>query len=147
MRWMQLSDLHFGYNATIAQRMRRSLLEKASALGKIEALFITGDLRYAKNCPNGYPLEILDFVRNLQKALHVQPSDTFAVPGNHDVNRSQPLAAVINNALKNYKTPDGKIDEETLKIIQGYRADYRYSRTAKDRKMPCRASFLTGVLP
>ena len=36
MRWMQISDLHFGYNATTAEKMRENLLEKAKSFGKFD---------------------------------------------------------------------------------------------------------------
>ena len=77
MRWMHLSDIHFGYENASVDTMRKKLLEKARSFEHIDCLFITGDLRYGKNAPFEYPQETLDFLLELRSALGLMISTLF----------------------------------------------------------------------
>ncbi len=94
MRWLHLSDLHFGYHTATVTAMRSKLLALAEKEGPVDCLFITGDLRFAKRSPTAYPEDTLPFLRKLQEALGVDGGSTFLVPGNHDVNRCEELTAL-----------------------------------------------------
>lgn len=124
MRWLHISDLHFGYNAATVQTMREKLLNMAGSIKPINCIFITGDLRYAKETPSEYPEDAKQFIQELQKALDVKPQDTFIVSGNHDINRSDELTAVIEAAAKKYTTTNGSISTGTLDLIQSGRKPF-----------------------
>ncbi len=124
MRWLHISDIHFGYDSAAVETMRRKILEWAENIEKVDCLFITGDLRYGKQETKAYPPETLTFIQDLQKALRVGPEDTFVVPGNHDVNRDEILEAGIDKAGKSYVTSSGVIPEATLNYIRGQRAPF-----------------------
>lgn len=125
MRWMHLSDIHFGYANASVDTMRRKLLEKARTIEQVDCLFITGDLRYGKTSPLEYPQETLEFLVQLREALNLTPNDVYIVPGNHDVDRCQALTSVVEGLLKEYTTLDGDIDENTLEFISSRRAAFK----------------------
>lgn len=124
MRWLHLSDIHFGYQNASVTSMRKKLIEKAKQLDNIDCLFITGDLRYGKKSPTGYPADTLTFIQELQTALKINPSDTYIVPGNHDVNRDNVLALTLADELKHYSTIDGSIRPDTLNYITSCRRPF-----------------------
>ena len=125
MRWIHLSDIHFGYANASVDTMRKKLLEKVRELEKVDCLFITGDLRYGKAAPKEYPQETLDFLLELRRALNLAPSDVYIVPGNHDIERCSALTSVIEGALKQYSTPNGRIDQDALDYISTRRKEFQ----------------------
>lgn len=125
MRWMHLSDIHFGYTNASVDTMRKKLLEKARGLEQVDCLFITGDLRYGKNAPSEYPQETLDFLLDLRAALNITPNDVYIVPGNHDLERGQVLTSVIEGVLNQYSTPNGRIEQDALDYISSRRNAYK----------------------
>lgn len=48
MRWLHISDIHFGYQPAPSEKMREKLLQKVRDIEAVDCLFITGDLRYGK---------------------------------------------------------------------------------------------------
>lgn len=125
MRWIHISDMHFGYNAATIKTMRKKLLEKVQEIEQVDCLFITGDLRYAKNEQTAYPSETLEFILNLQSVLNIKPEDTFVVPGNHDINRGDgALQAIIQSEKSRYSTQTGKIGSDTLDFIMTKRKPF-----------------------
>ena len=54
MRWLHISDIHFGYDSAAVETMRRKILEWAENIEKVDCLFITGDLRYGKQETKAY---------------------------------------------------------------------------------------------
>lgn len=125
VRWLHISDLHFGQNRYVVQTMREEFLLHIKKLGKIDYLFITGDLRYGKEEPYTYPKETIEFINNIKKTLGLKEDYVFLVPGNHDVNRKENnLATIIQSEKDKYKTSDGKISQDTLKYIQEKRHEF-----------------------
>lgn len=125
MRWLHISDMHFGYNAATTKTMRKKLLEKVREIEQVDCLFITGDLRYARNEQTAYPQETLEFIQKLQSALNIKPDDTFIVPGNHDINRGDgALQAIIKAEKEQYSTQTGKIGSDTLNFIMTKRKPF-----------------------
>lgn len=124
MRWLHISDIHFGYDSAAVETMRKKTLELAENIEKVDCLFVTGDLRYGKKETKSYPPETLTFIQDLQKALGVGPEDTFVVAGNHDVNRDEMLEAGIEKAAEGYITSSGNIPDATLNYIRGQRAPF-----------------------
>lgn len=116
IRWLHISDLHFGYNRYIVQNMREELLSHIKTIGKIDYLFITGDLRYGKEEPVSYPSETIEFINGMRDVLGLEKESIFIVPGNHDVARVDDegsedtnLTAIIEQEKNYYKTSDGKV--------------------------------------
>ena len=131
IRWLHISDLHFGYNRYIVQNMREELLSHIKTIGKIDYLFITGDLRYGKEEPVSYPLETIEFINGMRDVLGLEKESIFIVPGNHDVARVDDegsedtnLTAIIEQEKNYYKTSDGKVKKNTLKYIYGTRIEF-----------------------
>ena len=124
MRWLHISDLHFGYDAATVETMRKKLIQKAKTIASVDCLFITGDLRYAKNNKDNYPFDTMDFIRDLQEALRLAPKDIFIVPGNHDVNRNDMLRSGIEEAKKIYSTSSGAISDDILAYIKQQRQPF-----------------------
>ena len=124
MRWLHLSDIHFGYQNASVSTMRKKLLTKVQEIEQIDCLFITGDLRYGKKSPTDYPADTLSFIQDLQIALKLGPENTFIVPGNHDVNRNDILPTILRDEYKHYSTQDGTIRSDTLNFVTTRRAPF-----------------------
>ena len=103
IRWLHISDLHFGYNRYLVQNMREELLSRIKTIEKIDYLFITGDLRYGKEEPDSYPEETVEFINGMKDALGLKKESVFIVPGNHDVTRKDNnLPVIIENEKNKY---------------------------------------------
>lgn len=124
VRWLHLSDLHFGYNSYIAENMRNKLLLFIKEIVPINYLFVTGDLRYGKTEHIKYPKYTIEFINRLQCLLKIEGQSTFIVSGNHDINRSDGLEALIDSAKKEYRTSNGIISAETLAYIKKQRTPF-----------------------
>jgi DNA repair exonuclease SbcCD nuclease subunit len=124
VRWLHLSDIHFGYKADIVENMRFKMLERVKSIGRIDYLFITGDLRFGKVEREGYPRETIQFIEDLMRSLKLDRKNVFLVSGNHDVNRSDELKAIISSAKSKYKTSKGEISKTTLNFIQEQRKPF-----------------------
>ena len=128
MRWLHISDLHFGYENNEIDNMRRELLlQLAPRIKPIDCIFITGDLRYAPACKIDFPPEALTYIRDLQKALGVAGKDTFVVQGNHDLNRGDDdtYPKIIETARNAYQTSNGKFSKLVLQNVEEMRKPYK----------------------
>lgn len=123
-RWLHISDLHFGYEPYTVKKMREQLLLHVKEIEPVDFLFITGDLRYAKTEATDYPKATIDFINGLQKSLNINSENTFLVPGNHDVNRSDELETLVKSAKEKYLTKTGKISKGTIDYIQKCREPF-----------------------
>ncbi|MCL2031837.1 MAG: metallophosphoesterase [Methanomassiliicoccaceae archaeon] len=89
VRWLHISDLHYGYESYVTIEMRTNMIKSLPEILKVknppEYIFITGDLRYAKNCGNEFPGEIADSINELINELNISPNNVHIVMGNHDV--------------------------------------------------------------
>ena len=135
MRWLHISDLHFGfgkgdgyqsaegYEQNEISSMRENLLnELAPQIKPIDCLFITGDLRYAHDCGEDYPPETAEYIYKLRRAIGVEQDNIFVVQGNHDVNRSKELRLMLDGFT--YDTYDGRIEKFILKTIDRQRKPF-----------------------
>jgi calcineurin-like phosphoesterase family protein len=93
IRWLHLSDFHVGKDDYAQRRIFERIIQHAKK--KLETgfvpdfLFITGDLANNGNAAE-YELFNLEFLLPLQEILGKQiEACTFAIPGNHDVDRSK----------------------------------------------------------
>ena len=125
MRWLHISDLHFGNqeDATLDE-MWKKLCELSQRERDIDYLFITGDLRLAGDMKGGeYPKEdILKYIKSLQTSFKIAPKNTFLVPGNHDVDRDS-VEPFLSKAVENYKR--GIIGKKYLDLLKPTRKYFR----------------------
>jgi hypothetical protein len=104
IRWLHLSDFHFGKDALAIEETCLSLLDHVKERMKSgplpDFLFLTGDLANA-----GKTTEFEQFNKTfllpLQTAISIDHTQrTFIVPGNHDVNRDEAKAAANYNMVE-----------------------------------------------
>lgn len=120
MRWVQLSDIHFQtkvstYNTKQLRDKLPTYLKKLS--GKFNALFITGDYRYA---PDGEenPAKVVTYIKQLADSLNIKNEDIVTVPGNHDLKRNGVRKAVISEIRTSYRPDRGVIETSLLEELQ-----------------------------
>ena len=109
MRWLHVTDLHFGTDAHESTTMLENLHQVAELTGPVDCLFITGDLRYAAKCSENHPHKAETELIELRKALGVPQERTFIVPGNHDVNSDEYLSDTVKRALTEYHQSTTKV--------------------------------------
>ena len=115
--WVHLSDIHFqeneGYNVGQARTDLVTYLKEE--VGERDAVFITGDFRFAKNS-KGNVNNICDYITKIKKA--VKAKHIFCVPGNHDLDRSPMREAIIEGICRQYDSEViGEFDSSMLKYL------------------------------
>lgn len=131
IRWIQLSDLHFGDDCEYTLTSRQELKEHIKRnLRDIDYVFVTGDLIFAKNLDDpkkkskgyaeaaAYLKDICrslwgdaDLAKNIEKRL-------FIVPGNHDLVQDKARSVAVNGMLDEYNAGrDGKIDPSHFRSL------------------------------
>ena len=119
--WMQLSDLHFGFEnytteAAYAQFIRYLKNVIAKREYKFDFLFLTGDFIFAPNSEYANMQQAIKSVKEIQEIMTIGGDQTFVVPGNHDVNlMKRAETAVVNKLYENYRTTNGTIGENFIK--------------------------------
>ena len=123
IKWLHLSDLHFGsekeYNVIETARTKLlAFIQNDLSNQGIEKLFITGDLISAptymdRSLDDSQKETILgeiitdavQFIKQVISFLHINNSDVFIVPGNHDIHRDDALKprieAIVQQNLEN----------------------------------------------
>lgn len=120
IRWLHISDLHFGLDNYFIGEMRRKMkpyIEEHLMNEKFHYLFVTGDLKYSKTCKD-YPKDCSDFINSLCDTIGVQKDKVFIVCGNHDVERINARKDVCAGILSDYKKNIFKIDESRYKVLK-----------------------------
>lgn len=116
-KWVHISDLHF-YNSKRddVKKMKTELPKELSKLEDIDALFITGDFRFAKEYNSSDKEEIIKYIKKLAKTLKIDTQKVFCVPGNHDLDRGKVRQAVIQSLrdVNGYSPQEGYLDKEVL---------------------------------
>lgn len=129
IRWVHLSDLHFGYDDFTVREFRRKLPEELRKYMGINAvpfeyIFLTGDLRYArsKNDPYTDYDAATAHINELcgPGCLNISPSHIMVVPGNHDVEiASSSLRMEAVQRVKGYYSPRvGRIEADDLAYLK-----------------------------
>lgn len=123
LRWLHLSDFHVGKDHYAQRRMFerivRHVSEKVASGFGPSFLFITGDIA-DKGLSKEYEVFNFEFLDALQKSIGDDiASRTFAVPGNHDVDRRRRQAfdqREMSDPAKRYFDPteDGRENRELL---------------------------------
>ena len=127
-KWVHLSDIHFqeneGYNIEIARTELQTYLNQE--IGKCDAVFFTGDFRFAKKS-KGNVEKIYEYIVKIKEAVNAEY--VFCVPGNHDLERSPMREAIIDGVYKKYNAPteevrdsaEGTFDSSMLEyLISGF---------------------------
>jgi predicted MPP superfamily phosphohydrolase len=118
LKWIHLSDIHFKYNNFNTMRMRDMLIKKLDELSQdncFSFILITGDLSYIGRIEN---TELSNFLDEILEKTHLDKNCLFIVPGNHDVSRSKPRNAVLQDLLSQNSTD---IDIETEQfLLEGF---------------------------
>jgi|GEM_PF-907309 len=113
-KWVHLSDLHFqeeeGFNG---EQLKNSLPDYLKEIGTVNALFLTGDFRYAKNSTGDID-KISEYIMKIAVSLKVDNKDIFCVPGNHDLERGSIRNALLDAVNKDYSPLSGKFDDKIL---------------------------------
>lgn len=81
MKWLQISDLHFGCDGYNAEQLRHNLIEFVKQVGQIDFVLISGDCMYCNEDEGS-----VDFILELGRACNCSNENIFICPGNHDIN-------------------------------------------------------------
>lgn len=129
IKWLQLSDLHFGDEREYSKKSREALLKQIAEEGTdIDYLFITGDIIFAQKLKtqtqkkSAYE-EACEYLKRLYLAVWKDDMEyrklgkrIFIVPGNHDLIRNESRTGSVKLLLENYgKKSGGSIEESHLK--------------------------------
>lgn len=117
-RWVHMSDLHFAESKTFnSSQIKEKLLSYLEKIEHIDALFLTGDFRYAKDF-DGNIDEIISYITKLAQALKIRTEDIICVPGNHDLDRGDLRTAAIEATISKYDPSAGDFSAEILQQLK-----------------------------
>jgi predicted MPP superfamily phosphohydrolase len=120
LRWLHISDFHVGKDNYGQRRLFKEVIAEARAQVATGAgpdlVFITGDIAN-RGAPSEYTEFVDEFLAPLLSAT--TPRGAFAVPGNHDVDRSAARAVQKHGVLKNVREfldpdPNGLAQRQSL---------------------------------
>lgn len=120
IRWLHISDLHFGLNNYFVEEMREKikLYVKNNLLeDEFQYLFVTGDLKYSKTCKK-YTSQIREFIFSLADIIKVPQNKIFIVAGNHDLERTGARIDVCKGILEDYKKECFNIDSTRYTVLK-----------------------------
>lgn len=80
MKWLQISDLHFGYEGYDTEILRHNLIGFLRKYGHIDFILISGDCMYCN-----FEDKCDEFVLELGQACNCSRENIFITPGNHDI--------------------------------------------------------------
>jgi len=120
--WLHISDLHYGYESYVTTEMRTNMLKSLPGIladeVQPEYLFITGDIRYGKECKDGFPKEIADNIKSLAKAFNIPSERVHIAMGNHDVVREFGRTDIAPLLREEYKTKNGCLDKDKMQTLE-----------------------------
>lgn len=128
LRWLHISDLHFGLDNYFIGEMRRKIepyIEEHLLDENFQYLFVTGDLKYSKTCKD-YPKECAEFINSLARNIGVQKEKIFIVGGNHDIERVDARKDVCEGILSDYKKKSYGIDGSRYKVLK--ESQYKFTK-------------------
>ena len=129
IKWIQISDLHFGNENEYCKKSREALREYVAKRKKdIDYVFITGDVIYAKNADTDSKKEKAyseagEYIKELYKAIWGDDAEElcnriFIVPGNHDLNRNKARVNYVKGMIDEYDNEgNGYIDTSYLDML------------------------------
>lgn len=120
-RWVQMSDIHFQTKQVTfnTKQLRDALPDylKNNISEKINAMFLTGDYRYA---PEGEAnaTKVVEYILKCAEVLNICRNNIYTTPGNHDLERGDVRELLIEGICNKYSPDNGIISIETLKQLQ-----------------------------
>ena len=125
-KWLHVSDIHFNpsVDGFSSNELRDQLIPYVAQFAQsvpFQAIFLTGDLRFGRTQKDDTPGVVGDVVEYIKKIAGAAKLDSesqiYMVPGNHDVSRSNPRSATIDDVVRKYNGIHGKFDDDTLKFL------------------------------
>lgn len=150
IKWIQISDLHFGNQNEYCKKSREALKKYiAEKKDDIDYVFITGDIIYAKSATDQGKKEEAykeagEYVKEIYKAIWGDDAaDTelcrriFIVPGNHDLIRSKAHRDSVKGMIEDYnKEGNEHIDVSYLDIVNtAFKKYYEFYETLTNDKL------------
>lgn len=150
IKWMQISDLHFGNKNKFCQKSREALKAYvAEKKNEIDYVFITGDIIYAKNATTSEKKEEAykeagEYIKELYKVIWGSNAKDkelckriFIVPGNHDIIRNKAHKNGVEGMIEDYnKEGSEHIDESYLDVVQNsLKKYYEFYETLTNEKL------------
>lgn len=88
MRWLHLSDIHFGFQGYESKNVRKKLIEKINKLNlQMDFILITGDCLYQFGKTTWDQKATIKYIKDIVKACKCPNKRVYICPGNHDVDR------------------------------------------------------------
>jgi len=123
-KWVHISDLHFySSDGTNAKSMKDELPKTLKEIQDVNALFITGDFRYAGSKITDVK-EPVEYIKKLCESLNIKEEDVYCVPGNHDLDRSTERRYIVNGLVGvngmgsgDYSPQNGTFGEGVLEVL------------------------------
>lgn len=121
-KWVQISDIHFRTAEKEKQNFNSAELKKElkkflKDVTHVNALFVTGDFRYAPDRENN-PKNVADYLKELAESLNIETSQIIMVPGNHDFKRGTTRTDVAKAEWQDYNPSKGTFDVERLEVFK-----------------------------
>lgn len=130
-RWLHISDIHFNPtdDGVSSNLLRTRLLPYIESLAPFDAIFLTGDLRYApvqKDSDPTVAMDAVEYIRKIASSSNITDSNQiFMVPGNHDISRSSTREAVVNGVINSYNSNIGTFENDCLETLLSHFPFYR----------------------
>ena len=128
VRWIHISDLHINNNSEVETRlMRMKLPIYIQNLGQqFDYIFCSGDL---KDWDGSYTEDMYNYFLQICDAAKVDLDNLFIVPGNHDVDISDPkrneiISKITDYNSKYYDPAIGSFKSEDLSVLQSGEKEY-----------------------
>ena len=122
IKWIHFSDLHLGNNRAVdTVLMRKTLPDYIASLDQsFDYIFCTGDI---KEWNVAYDKTFIDYFSTICKAANIDLEHLFIVPGNHDVDISNPERNSIIKKLTDwsdtyYRPAEGNISDNDLFVLK-----------------------------
>lgn len=130
IRWLHISDLHFGTAGTSTDMLRDELPKFLRKEGlNCDYVFCTGDIRTANAKPNDFTDEMADYLREICTAVGQKTDRLFIVPGNHDIDRDvdgrdEAIHRMMFQRKGYYDFKNGYVNDEDLVAIKEGEKDF-----------------------
>ncbi len=117
-RWLHLSDIHFQTKEKTfnSNQLQEKLIEFLPQIEDINALFISGDFRYAKEGESN-PQKAVEYTKKCASALKLTEKQIYTMPGNHDLNRTELRTVIAPAVRKEYSPENGQIKPAILESL------------------------------
>ena len=133
-RCLILSDVHYRIENYDTLRVRDALIEKLNekGLGYFKYIFITGDFLYQYE-KDGDFRDVSVFLEKIVGSTGVDRKNIYVVPGNHDIQRNQKRAFLIEG-IKSHKSYEEIEDDTYNTLMEGQRKYIEFYNEFLQRK-------------